>query len=119
MHTADVSHSDPQLAGLMIRCSQHGPEALIVTLQAFPLRARPHVAFGKPGNEANVQATVAAPGTMILFPQDAASLINGPWKGLNELSVRIDEGSAGIKGFVELTGLQAAFKVLQANCAMQ
>src|ERR1019366_7518330 len=58
-HTADTSRSDLDLAGLMIRCSERGPEAVIVLIRTFPLRARPHVMFGKPENETKFEATVA------------------------------------------------------------
>jgi hypothetical protein len=116
MHTADVSRSDLDLAGLMIRCSENGTSAFIVLIHAFPFRARPHVLFGKPGNEIQIEATIAPPGTTILLPGDAKTLVNGTWQAQDDLFVRVDNGQTTIRGVVALAGVQAAFKVLVASC---
>ncbi len=119
MHTADTSKSDVDLAGLMIRYSEGRTEVVIVLLRPFPLRARPHVVFGTPGNETQLEATVAPPGTAVLVPRDAASLVGGPWETLNDLFIRVGDGQSTIRGFVALAGLQTAFKVLTASCLAQ
>jgi hypothetical protein len=119
MHTADTSRSDLDLAGLMIRCRKGGTEVLIVLLRAFPLRARPHVVFGNPGNEARFEATIAPPGTVVLLPGDATALVNGPWQIEGELFIRVDDGQTTIHGVIALAGLQSAFKVLMASCPTQ
>ena len=80
MHAADTSRSDLDLAGIMIRCSEFGAEVVVVILPAFPFRAQPRVAFGKPGNEIQFEAKVAPPGTAILLPKEATSLVSGPWQ---------------------------------------
>lgn len=119
MHTADTSRSDLDLAGLMIRCREGGTEAVIVLIRAFPLRARPHVVVSKPGDETRFEATVAPPGTAILLPGDATTLVNGAWLARSDLSIQVDNGPTTIRGVVALAGLQAAFKVLLASCATQ
>lgn len=119
MHTADTSRSDLDLAGLMIRCREGGSEAVIVLIRAFPLRARPHVVLGKPGSETQFEATIAAPGTAILLPGDATTLVNRAWQAQSDLSIQVDDGQTTIRGVVELAGLQAAFKVLLASCSTQ
>ena len=119
MHTADTSRSDLDLAGLEIRCGERGPEALITLITAFPLRARPHVVFGKPENEAHFEATVAPPGASILVPGNATNLISGPWHAQSDLFVRVEYGDTIIRGVVTLVGLQTAFNVLVANCPNQ
>jgi hypothetical protein len=116
MHTADTSRSDLDLAGLMIRCRTPSAEVLIVLLRSFPLRARPHVVVGKPGNEIDFETTIAPPGTAVLFPRDVMSLISGPWQTMSDLSIQINIGQSTIRGVVELTGLKEAFKELMANC---
>ena len=116
MHTADPSRSDPDLAGLMIRCSERGTEAAIVLIQTFPLRARPRVVFGKPGNETQFEATVAPPGTSILIPGDAATLVGSAWQAENDLFIRVEDGRSTVRGVVALAGLQTAFKVLATSC---
>ena len=117
MHTADTSRSDLDLAGLMIRCSETSAEVVIVLLPALPFRTRPHVTLGKPGNETQFEATVAPPGTAVLLPRDATTLVSGPWQALEDLFIRIDDGQSTISGVVKLAGLEAAFKELQASCA--
>jgi hypothetical protein len=118
-HPADTSRSDLDLAGLMIRCGKTNAEVVIILLPALSFRARPHVTFGKPGNESQFEATVAPPGTAVLLPADATTLVSGPWHALDDLFIRIDEGHTIIRGVVKLTGLQAAFKKLQASCRAQ
>jgi len=119
MHTADTSKSDLDLAGLMIRCNEGHTEVAIVLLRPFPLRARPHVVFGKPGNEIRLEATIAPPGTAVLVSKDATSLVDGPWRALNNLFIRVEEGQSTIRGVVALAGLQSAIKILAASCAAQ
>ena len=119
MHTADTSRSDLDLAGLMIRCSEHGTEAVIVLIRTFPLRARPHVVFGKPGNETQFEATVAPPGTSILISRDATTLVSGSWQGQSDLFIRVEDGPITIRGVVALAGLQTAFQVLATSCSTQ
>jgi hypothetical protein len=119
MHPADTSRSDLDLAGLMIRCGKTNAEVVIVLLPALSFRTRPHVTFGKPGNESQFEATVAPPGTAVLLPADATTLVSGPWQTLDDLFIQIDEGQATIRGVVKLAGLQAAFKILETSCAAQ
>lgn len=119
MHTAETSSSDLDLAGLMIRCREGGTEALIVFIRTFSFRARPRVVFGKPGNETQFEATVAPPGTTILLPGDATTLVNGPWQAQSDLFIRVEDDQATIRGVVALAGLQAAYKVLVSSCPAQ
>ncbi len=120
MHTADTSRSDLDLAGLMIRCSSNGrAEVVVVLIQPFPLRARPRVALGKPGHEIQLEATVAPPGTAIVLPTDATTLVRGSWQALNDLFIRVDDGQDTIRGVVVLSGLQAAFNELVASSPAQ
>jgi hypothetical protein len=116
MHTADTSRSDLDLAGLMIRCNDGRPEVAIVLIRPFTLRMRPHVVFGQPGNETQLEATVAAPGTAVVLPTDATTLVNGSWRALKDLLIRVEEGQDTIRGVVVLAGLQTAFNELVASC---
>ena len=116
LHTADTSRSDLDFAGLMIRCHEGAAEAVIILLRPFPPHARLQIMLGKPGNEIHFEATIAPPGTAILIPRDAASLVRGPWHALNELFIRVQDSQPTIRGVVALTGLQSAFNVLLASC---
>jgi len=117
MHTADTSRSDLDLAGLMIRCNGGGTEVVVVLLRMFPLRARPHVLLGEPGHETRFETTIAAPGTAVLLPGDGKFLVSGSWQIQNDLFIRINDDQTTVAGVVALAGLQAAFKVLVANCS--
>jgi hypothetical protein len=119
MHTADTSKSDLDLAGLMIRCTERGTEAVVVVIRAFPLRARPHIVLGKPGNEARFEATIAPPGTLILISMDATSLVSSAWHTQSDLFIRLEDGPITIRGVVALAGLQSAFEVLATSCPTQ
>jgi hypothetical protein len=119
MHTADTSRSDLELAGLMIRCSSGGTEVVVVLLRAFSLRAKPHVLFGKPGHETQFEATIAPPGTAILVPGHAATLVNGLWQTQNDLFIRVIDGQTTVAGVVALAGLRSAFKALVTSCGPQ
>ena len=116
MHAADTSRSDLDLAGIMIRCSDSAAEVVVVTLPALPFRAQPRVAFGKPGNEIQFEAKVAPPGTAIFLPNNATTLVSGPWQTLDDLFIRIDHDQSTIRGVVKLTGLEQALKQLNASC---
>jgi hypothetical protein len=117
MHPADTSRSDLDFVGLIIRCGETSPEVVIVLLPALSFHTRPHITFGKPGNEIHYEAKVMPPGTTVVLPGDAAQLVSGPWRALEDLFVRIDDGQTTIGGVVKLAGLEAAFKALQASCA--
>ncbi len=116
MHTANTSKSDIDLAGLMIRCAEGGPEIVIVLVRPLPLRTRPRVELGKAGNETSFEATVASPGTAIVLPKDATALVNGNWQALSEVVIRVDDDKDAIRGIVPLSGLASAFKTLLASC---
>jgi hypothetical protein len=116
MHTADTSRSDPDLAGLMIRCRDGGIEVVIIFIRSFPFRAQPIVFLGPQGHEAQFKATIVPPGTAILLPTAAADLVRGSWHGLSDLFIRTTEGQKTIRGVVPLAGLQAALKVFIASC---
>lgn len=117
MRTADMSRSDIDFVGLMMRCREGRIEAVIVLVNPLPPHLQPKVAVGKPGQEIQLEATIGAPGTVILFPGDAARLVEGPWRGLSDLFIRVDDGHNTTRGVVALDGLQAAIKMLVANCS--
>jgi hypothetical protein len=116
MRTAEMARSDPGLAGLTVRCSEHGAEVLIVLLRAFTPQARPQVVLSADGTVTRVQATVASPGAALLLPQEAAALVNGPWRSAKELSIKVEDPEGVTGGVVSLAGLGQAYRVLIANC---
>lgn len=117
MHTADISRSDLDFAGLMIRCSREGSELAIVLLNAFPLQARPRVTFGKPGHETQFEATIGAPGTAVVLKGDPKAILGEAWSAESDLFVRVADGQKSISGVVSLGGIQPASVLLKANCS--
>jgi hypothetical protein len=116
IHTADVTRSDPDLAGLMVRCAERGVEALVVVIEPLPPRARPRVTFGLSGREQNYMATVVPPFTAILLPTEAmAQLASAAGEG-RDLSIEIESEGATIHGAVALTGLRRALDGLKVDC---
>jgi hypothetical protein len=117
MHTADMLRSDPDFAGLMLRCAEDGIDVLVIVVAPRPPRARPQVKFGPPGHEANYQATVVPPFTALLLPKDATSLVSGlRGTASADLSIEINDESPAVGGTVALAGLRPALEGLKASC---
>src|SRR5262249_43562334 len=91
MHTPDLRRSDPDFAGLMIRCGKMGNEVLIVVITPFSPRARPQVELGNASLGINLEGKVVPPGASVLLPSEANALANGPWQSDVEVSVRVVE----------------------------
>jgi hypothetical protein len=117
IQTADISRSDLDLAGLMIRCAETTTEVLIVLVRPFPPRAHPEVTIGAGSKHLDFTASVAAPGLMLLLPPEANALAAGPWQTEPELRIEIADERAPIHGVVPLTGLGAALRQLRLTCA--
>jgi hypothetical protein len=75
--------------------------------------------FGKLGHETQFEATVTSPGTAVLVPGDATTLINGPWQTQGDLFIQVIDGQTTVAGVVALAGLQPAFKALVTSCPSQ
>jgi len=117
MRSADLVQTDPDLAGLMVRCAPKNPEVLIVMMQPAPPGAQPRVDIGPAGRTVSFTATVLPPGLAILLPDDAAALVQHQWQQAPELSIVVDEGQTKARGVVPMAGLQAALQLLLANCS--
>jgi hypothetical protein len=117
MRSADLVQTDPDLAGLMVRCAPKNPEVLIVMMQPVPPAAQPRVDIGPAGRTVSFTATVLPPGLAILLPDDAAALVQHQWQQAPELSIVVDEGQTKARGVVPMAGLQAALQLLLANCS--
>ncbi len=117
MRTADGLRSDPDFAGLTLRCGPDGPEIVVIVIQPFPPRARPTVTFGGPINEVHLKASVLPSGAALLLPGEATMLAKGPWQAQVDLPVKIEDGETTIHGVVPLGGLSTALQMLAANCS--
>jgi hypothetical protein len=119
MHTSDMLRSDPDLAGLMLRCVQSDIQAIVVLIQPFPLRARPQITISAGGTDRRFETTVIPPGAAILLPREAEMLMTGPWQTLAEVSIDVNYDPVSIRGVIALAGLPAALITLRANCPSQ
>ncbi len=100
----------------MLRCSKKGIETIIVVVEPFPPQSRPKITLRAAGQEFYFVGSVLATGAGLLLPADGMDLAMGPWRGADELSIKVSEGDAEIEGVVKLSGLTAAIQSL-ADCA--
>ena len=115
--TADILRSDPDLAGLMIRCGETTDiEVLVASLRPLSLRSHPTVVISYGSNHAELPGSVAPPGALILLPGDAAALANGSWQNAKELEISVEDPEITIHGVVQLDGLGPALENLRAGC---
>jgi hypothetical protein len=117
MHTADVLRSDSDIAGVTLRCADNSIEALVIVIEPRPPQARPRVTLNSTGNQESYEATVVAPFTALLLPQEAAVMISGlAQSGAPELSIGVSDEATGVQGVVELAGLRPALNGLRGIC---
>ncbi len=116
MRTAEFSMSDPDIAGIMLRCGDDNIEFLVVVIKPRSPRARPRVAVGALGAGATFPATVVPPFTALLLPREADALITGPWQVAPELSIQVEGDQGTEHGVIPLAGLGSALQRLTKNC---
>jgi hypothetical protein len=109
----ELSGSDPDFAGLMIRCADSDIEVLVILISAMSLRAHPRVSI----NGQLFESTVAPPGSAILLPKNVVMAARERWPSLATLDLAVDNEGLITKGRVDLTGLQDALNALNAACA--
>lgn len=117
MRTADTAQSDPDLAGLMIRCAEKpGLEVLLALVRPFPPRAKREVVVTSGTSQSVLRAEASSTGTALILPIEATALTTGPWRELKEFAVTIKDPEAEIRGMIPLDGLAPAVARLSANC---
>jgi hypothetical protein len=117
MRTADTAQSDPDLAGLMIRCKEGpGLEVLLALVRPFPPHAKRDVVITSSTTPSVLHAEASPVGTALVLPIEATAFTTGPWQGLKELAVTIKDPEAEIHGVIPLGGLAPAMAKLSANC---
>jgi hypothetical protein len=118
MRTADTSQSDPDLAGLMIRCGERpGLEIVLALIRPLPPRSKRDVAIlSGAGQSILLHAESASPGTALALPIDATAFTTGDWRELKQLSLRILDPQGDIKGVIPLDGVGPAIAKLSVAC---
>jgi hypothetical protein len=117
MRTADTAHSDPDLAGLMIRCGEKpGFEVLLALVRPFPPRAKRDVVIVSGTSPSTLHAEASPSGTAVILPIEATAFTSGPWREMRELAISIEDPGAEIHGVIPLDGLAPALAKLSASC---
>jgi hypothetical protein len=117
MRTADITQSDAEFAGVMIRCRpKSGLQIAFVLITPFHPRSKPKITVGFNRTDMQFQAEVVPPGSLVALPNEAEVLARGVWQSAKELSVDIEGEGTKIHGVVSLANLSAAVSQLQANC---
>ncbi len=115
-HTADISRSDLDLAGLMLRCGEKGIEVAFVVVTPFSPHAHPDITIEAGGKAWRFAARVISPGAQLLLPAEAASLVTGPWTVAHELTVNVKSEEQSFHGVVPIDGIGKAVAELAAKC---
>ena len=114
MHTADLERSDPDFAGIMIRCATGTTEVVVILIRSFPLRTRPRVTLNIGALHHQFEATIVPPGSALLLPLKTEALVARSPNA--DLSMQIVHEQRAIRGVVPLDGLKVAFSTLVASC---
>jgi hypothetical protein len=116
MHTADALQSDPDFAGIAIRCLPKGAlQIAFVLITPFPPRTHPQFTVSGNHNQVRFKGEAIASGTMVVLPGEAEVLAKGPWQSAATLAVDIEKGAAAIHGAVQLNDLKDAIGYLRSN----
>jgi hypothetical protein len=117
--SADITRSDPDFGGLMLRCGDDTTEVLIVLVRYLMPGAHPKVTVNAAQTSTEFSGNVVPPGLLVLLSGKATALATGPWLATPELSISVDDGGNAIRGIVPLTDLTGALAILRSNCAAQ
>lgn len=116
--TANTARSDPDFAGLIIRCAPKGKiEVLIALIQPFPPRSRPQVTVTAGSFSQTFEASMAAAGAAVLLPEETGALVSTKWQAVPSLKITVRQETSEIKGMVDLGGLGVAYNSLITSCA--
>jgi hypothetical protein len=117
LRAADTTQSDPDLAGLMIRCHEKQPlEVQLALVRPFPPRSMRNVVLGSGAKQSLLRAETSQASTALILPIDATEFTIGAWQGLKELTVIINDPVSDIHGVIPLDGLAPALAQLAASC---
>jgi hypothetical protein len=117
MRLADTAQSDPDLAGLMIRCAEKSDfEVVLALVRPFPPRTKTDVVVTSGTTQSVLHAQASSAGTALILPIEATAFTTGPWRGLKELAVTIKHPEGEIRGTIPLDGAAPAIAKLSASC---
>lgn len=109
--------SEPDVAGLMLRCAEGATTNVLIVLAApLPLRTHPKVIVTAGATTTEFIASVVAPGALVLLPERASALVEKTWQSVPELAVSITDNNRALRGVIPLEDLSNAMQALQSNC---
>jgi hypothetical protein len=118
LRTADTARSDPDLAGLMLRCPENnGTEVLLAFISPIPPKTKKTVVLSAGNTRFSMKAEAIASGAALLLPDEATALANGPWQDEESLGVIVEGPENETRGYIPLDGLSVALRNLRASCA--
>jgi hypothetical protein len=118
MKTADTAQSDPDFAGLIVRCTPQGKvDVLVALIRPFPPRSHPQVTVAASGFSRTFEASMAAAGAAVLLPEEVSAFAAGKWQTTPSVAISVQGSGSEIKGVVTLNGLREAYNSLLANCS--
>jgi len=118
-HVVDLQKSDPNLAGITLRCVDRQIELFIIVIEPYP----PNIPIDltlKLGNSSasTYRGSVVPPGIMVRLPPEAATALFDHRPELDYLNVSLAYGTAPVtKGVIKLTGFEQAFGTLKTLCS--
>jgi hypothetical protein len=117
MRTADTTRSDPELAGLMIRCAEKsGLEAILALVRPIPPRSKRDVVVAAGTAEVLLHAEVTSAGAALLLPVETSTFTTGAWRSSKEIAVTIKDPDGDIRGVIPIDGIGPAMAKLSGNC---
>lgn len=117
MRTADTSKSDPDLAGLIIRCEEkQGVGVSLAVVRPIPPRSKREVVVVWETKQSLFQAEASSAGTALNLPIEATMLARDAWQRAKELAVTIKDAGGEIHGVIPIDGLAPAIARLSVSC---
>ena len=118
MHTAEALKSDPDFAGMIVRCSPKlGLQFGFALVVPFRPRARAQVTISVSASQTHrFGATVLPPGSIVLITTDAELVARALTSSSGDVSVLI-EGDHTLHGIVPLHDFRTALASLRAHCS--
>lgn len=117
MHTAEPLKSDPDFAGMIVRCSAKlGLQVGFVLIVPLQPRVTPQVKLDLPnGRSLQLSATVLPPGTIALIASEAEPLHSILTFTSGELKITLQTDQT-FRGIVPLDDFRAALASLRSHC---
>lgn len=117
MRTADLLDSDPDFAGMMVRCHDKGRFQIgFIVITPYQPRSKLTVTASVGSSAKDFSAIAVAPGSLVTLPAEASALLP-TWQAAERLKVEIKDQKTKVSGFINLKGLGEALTQLQSSCA--